>query len=65
MFPAYAGARTLRQGHVFRSQLPKTVAWGLMFLFERLKFIVRARKKFLRAWRYSRVRLEDWVRGGN
>jgi len=30
-----------------------------MFLFERLKFIVRARKKFLRAWRYWRARLED------
>jgi hypothetical protein len=33
-----------------------------MLLFERMKFIVRARKKFLRAWRKTRARLEDWGR---
>ena len=63
MFPAYAGPRTLRQGHVFRPRLPKKWAFGLMFLFERLKFIVRARKLFLRNWRYWRARIEDLVRG--
>jgi hypothetical protein len=30
-----------------------------MWLFERLKFIVRARKKLARAWRDTRARLED------
>jgi hypothetical protein len=59
MFPAYAGARTSRQGHVFRPHLPRKLAFGLMYLFERLKFIVRGRKQFLRTWRRVRVRLED------
>ena len=58
MFPAYAGPRTLSTGHVFRPGLSGRWALGLMFLFERLKFIVRARKKFLRAWRYWRARME-------
>jgi hypothetical protein len=30
-----------------------------MLLFERLKFIVRARKQFLRNWRVWRARVED------
>jgi hypothetical protein len=59
MFPAYAGPRTLRQGHVFRPQVPRQLAFALMLLFERLKFIVRARKQFLRTWRKTRARLED------
>jgi hypothetical protein len=59
VFPAYAGPRTLRQGHLFRLRLPKLLASGLMLLFERLKFIVRARKQFLRTWRSSRAWLED------
>jgi hypothetical protein len=59
MFPAYAGPRTLSKGHVLRPGFSGRWALGLMFLFERLKFIVRARKKFLRAWRYWRARLED------
>jgi hypothetical protein len=65
MFPAYTGPRTLRQGHVFRPRLPKKWASGLVFLFERLKFIVRARKQFLRTWRHYRARLEDLGRGEN
>lgn len=65
MFPAYAGARTAAGGHLFRPMLPRPVAWGLMFLFERLKFIVRARKKFLRTWRSSRAWLEDLGRRGD
>jgi hypothetical protein len=63
MFPAYGGPRTLWQGQVYRSGLARPLAFGLMFLFERMKFIVRARKKFLRAWRNTRARLEDWGRG--
>jgi hypothetical protein len=65
MFPAYAGAQTLRQGHLFRSRLPRPLASGLMLLFERLKFIVRARKQFLRTWRNSRAWLEDMGRRGD
>jgi hypothetical protein len=64
-FPAYAGPRTLTAGHVLRPPLPKPLALGLMFLFERLKFIVRARKKFLRTWRRCRVWLEDLGRRAN
>jgi hypothetical protein len=44
---------------VFRPQVPRQLAFALMVLFERLKFIVRARKQFLRAWRKARARLED------
>jgi hypothetical protein len=61
MFPAFAGSKTLPQGHVFRPEIPRRLAPGLMILFERLKFIVRARKKFLRAWRSWRARVEDLV----
>jgi hypothetical protein len=49
----------------YEAPAQEQVALGLMFLFERLKFIIRARKKFLRAWRYWRARLEDLARGGN
>jgi hypothetical protein len=65
MFPAYAGPRTLRQGHLFRPRLPRLLATGLMLLFERLKFIVRARKQFLRTWRNSRAWLEDMRHRGD
>ena len=61
MFPTFTGSRTLDQGHVFRPEVPRRLAPVLMFAFERLKFIVRARKKFLRIWRSYRVRLEDLV----
>jgi len=61
MFPAYSGPGTLRQGHVYRPGLARPFAFALMIFFERMKFIVRARKKFLRAWRRTRARLEDWA----
>jgi hypothetical protein len=51
MFPSFAGPRTLRDGHVFRARVPRALAYVLMLLLERLKFIVRARGKFMRAWR--------------
>ena len=60
MFPSFTRARTLSDGHMFRSGVPRWLAYSLMFLFERLKFIVRARKKLLRTWRYCRARLEDF-----
>jgi hypothetical protein len=59
MFPGFRGSRTLSSGHVFRRAVPLILARPLMLLFERLKFIVRARKVFLRNWRSLRVRLED------
>ncbi|HKT73038.1 MAG TPA: hypothetical protein VJQ47_09125 [Steroidobacteraceae bacterium] len=62
MFPGFSGSRTLKQGHVFRPGVPSRAAYGLMLLFERLKFIVRARKKVLLLWRRNRARLEDFMR---
>jgi hypothetical protein len=59
MFPSFTRARTLSDGHLYRSGVPRWLARGLMFLFERLKFIVRVRKRLLRTWRSCRVRLED------
>jgi len=59
MFPKFAGSRTLSRGHVFRPEIPRGLAPALMLLFERLKFIVRLRKKLLRAWRSWRAGLED------
>jgi hypothetical protein len=64
LFPSFPGSRTLSKGHVFRPEVPRRLAYALMVLFERLKFIVRMRKQFLRRWRYWRARLEDVVRGG-
>jgi hypothetical protein len=59
MFPHFSGSRTLLRGHVFRPGVPRGIAHGLMLLFERMKFIVRLKKKFLRAWRSWRAGLED------
>jgi hypothetical protein len=59
MFPKFHGSRTLPRGHVFRPGIPRGLALGLLLLFERLKFIVRLRKKLLRAWRSWRAGLED------
>jgi hypothetical protein len=59
MFPSFRGSRTLPRGHVFRPQIPHGLAHGVMLLFERMKFIVRLRKKFLRAWRSWRAGLEQ------
>jgi hypothetical protein len=58
-FPRFPGPRTLKNGHVFKPKVPRIAAPGVMLLFERLKFIVRARKKFLRTWRLWRARVED------
>jgi hypothetical protein len=59
MFPEFQGSRTMDTGHVFRPNVPRVLARSLMLLFERLKFIVRARKQFLRNWRVWRARIED------
>jgi hypothetical protein len=58
-FPTFQGPRTLRDGHVFRPHVPARMAGVLLLLFERLKFIVRARKQLLRSLRTLRVRMED------
>ena len=60
---AFPGHRNEPDGHVYRAGLPAPLAPALMWLFERLKFIVRARKKLARAWRDTRARLEDRWRG--
>ena len=46
-------------GHVFRAGIPAPLAPALMWLFERLKFIVRLRKRALFHLRYWRASLED------
>ena len=58
MFPSFRGSRTLARGHVFRPGIPRCLAHAVMLLFERMKFIVRLRKKFLRAWRAARLKAE-------
>jgi hypothetical protein len=63
MFPDFVGARTLKEGHVFRPGIPESLAPLLWRLFERLKVIVRIRKQLLRQWRQRRARLEDLVHG--
>lgn len=59
MYPAFRGSRTLRGGHIYRAGIPPSIAPGLMWLFERLKFIVRIRKKVMLHVRYWRANLED------
>jgi hypothetical protein len=61
MFPNFRGSRTLLRGHVFRPGIPRRLTLVTMLLFERMKFIVRLRKKLLRAWRSWRAGLEDCV----
>jgi hypothetical protein len=63
MFPDFVGARTLKDGHVFRPGLPQSLAPVLWRVFEKLKVIVRIRKQFLRQWRQRRARLQDLVHG--
>jgi hypothetical protein len=63
MFPHFQGPRTLPHGHVFRAQVPRHFAGGIMLVFERLKVIVRVRKQLLRLFRVWRARIEDYVRG--
>jgi len=58
-YPDFPGHRIQPDGHVYRPGLPAALAPGLMWLLERLKFIVRARKQVARAWRDTRARLED------
>jgi hypothetical protein len=62
MYPAYQGSRTLATGHVFRAGVPLWAAPALMRLVERLKFVVRIRKRTLLHLRAWRARLEDLLR---
>jgi hypothetical protein len=62
-YPQFRKNRTLAGGHVYRHSLPRLIAPALMWLFERLKFIVRLRKRALFRLRYWRASLEDaWSR---
>ena len=60
-FPRFKGPQTFRTGHVYRAKVPKTLATSILVLFERLKFIVRLRKQFLRNWRVLRARTADML----
>jgi len=63
MYPNFRGSRTLGDGHVYHSGIPRWAAPALMRLFEELKFVVRIRKKVLLHLRALRARLEDRRRG--
>jgi hypothetical protein len=58
-YPALASNRTLPGPHVFRPGIPPRVAPALLWLFERLKFVVRLRKRALLHLRYWRASLQD------
>lgn len=62
LYPAVRRYRTLRKGHVFREGIPRAMAPALMWLIERLKFIVRIRKRALVHIRYWRATLTDALR---
>jgi hypothetical protein len=64
MYPGFRGSRTLRTGHVYRPGIPAWAAPLLMQLVERMKFIVRIRKKTMLHARAWRARLQDMLRGG-
>ena len=60
MYPGFRGSRTLAAGrHVFRPAVPPLAAPALMWLLERMKFIVRLRKKLMLHVRYWRASLQD------
>jgi hypothetical protein len=59
LYPQLRRYRTLPKGHVFRAGLPRGVAPALMWLIERLKFIVRLRKRALFHLRYWRATVTD------
>jgi hypothetical protein len=59
MYPAFRASRTLATGHVFRPGIPRFAAPALLWLFERLKIIVRIRKRVLVHLRYWRAKLQD------
>jgi hypothetical protein len=59
LYPELRRYRTLRGGHVFRPGIPRVAAPALMWLIERLKFIVRIRKRALFHLRYWRASLTD------
>jgi hypothetical protein len=63
MYPIFRGRRRLREGHVYRAGVPRSLGLPLMLLFEHLKFVVRLRKQLWRTWRVWRARLEDLWRG--
>lgn len=62
LYPAFRASRTFPTGHVFRPGIPRFAAPALLWLFERLKFIVRIRKKVMLHLRYWRASVEDALR---
>ena len=59
LYPELRRYRTLRGGHVYRPGIPPVAAPALMWLIERLKFIVRIRKRTLFQLRHWRASLTD------
>ena len=61
MYPALRANRTLAGGHVYRPGVPRIAAPALMWMFERLKFIVRLRKRAMFHLRYWRATVQDAI----
>jgi hypothetical protein len=59
VYPALRTSRTLAGGHVYRPGVPPVLAPVLMRGFEKLKFIVRLRKRLMVHLRAARARLQD------
>ena len=49
-YPQFVGMRTERRGHVYRPAIPRVLRRPALALFEKMKFIARQRKKWVR-WR--------------
>ena len=62
-FPHFGGQRMLPQGHVYRPGVPPALGPLLLWVFERLKFIVRIRKQVMRNVRAWRAAAQDRWRG--
>jgi hypothetical protein len=62
LYPDFRTSRTFATGHVFRPGIPRFAAPALLWFFERLKIIVRIRKRVLVHLRYWRAKLEDALR---
>ena len=48
-YPQFVGMRTERRGHVYRPAIPRALRRPALGLFEKLKFLARQRKKWVRA----------------
>ncbi len=55
-FPHFVGMRTERRGHVYRPGIPRALRRPALALFEKMKFLARQRKKWVRSKLKSKSR---------